>query len=258
VTGGGGGAPAERAAGAGRPPAVLGRALTKRYGPLAALDGVDLHIPAGEFVLLLGPNGAGKSTLLRLLATLSRPTSGSLRVLGIDPASGDAAGLRRRLGLLSHHTLLYDHLTGFENLLFYARLYGLPDAPAAAAEGLRSAALGERGHDPVGTYSRGMQQRLAIARALLHRPDLLLLDEPFTGLDRDATARLHRLLEGARDGRRTCVLATHDLAAGARLADRVVVLLDGRIADDRPAAGLDAAGLEGLVRRATGAAAGAP
>jgi heme exporter protein A len=245
----------------GRAPAVLARGLSKHYGPVTALDGLDLEVPAGQFVLLLGPNGAGKSTLLRLLAMLLRPTSGTLRLHGADPSPSGAVSLRARIGLLSHHTLLYDHLTGRENLLFYARLYGLPDPRAAAAAGLETSGLAGRGEDHVGTYSRGMQQRLAIARALLHGPDLLLLDEPFTGLDRQSADRLHAILEGARDGRRTCLLATHDLAAGARLADRVVVLLDGRVAADRPAAGLDAAALEGLYRRAAGAepeAAGAP
>ena len=235
----------------GRPPAVLARGLAKHYGAIAALDGIDLEIPAGQFILLLGPNGAGKSTLLRLVATLLRPTSGTLHLHGVLPTPAGAAALRARLGLLSHHTLLYDHLTGRENLIFYARLYGLPDHRAAAAAGLEMAGLAGRGEDLVGTYSRGMQQRLAIARALLHDPDLLLLDEPFSGLDRQAAGRLHGILDGARGGRRTCLLATHDLAAGAGLADRVVVLRDGRVAADRPAAGLDAAALEDLFRGAS-------
>ena len=240
----------------GRAPAVLARGLSKHYGAIAALDGVDLEVPAGQFVLLLGPNGAGKSTLLRLLATLIRPTSGTLRLHGIVPTPSGGAALRARLGLLSHHTLLYDHLTGRENLIFYARLYALPDPRAAAAAGLQMAGLAARGDDLAGTYSSGMQQRLAIARALLHDPDLLLLDEPFTGLDRRAAERLRGILDGARRKRRTCLLATHDLAAGAALADRVVVLRDGRVAADRPAAGLDAAALEGLFRDATRAVAG--
>ncbi|MBI4168711.1 MAG: ABC transporter ATP-binding protein [Acidobacteria bacterium] len=236
--------------------ALEARGLGKRFGPIPALDGVDLAVPAGQFVLLLGPNGAGKSTLLRLFATLLRPGAGTLRVLGEDVGNGDRAAIRRRIGLLSHQTFLYDHLTGEENLTFYARLYGLADPPAAAREALRAARLEGRGSDQVRTYSRGMQQRLAIARALLHRPDVLLLDEPFTGLDRDAALRLEERLREERSARRTCVLATHDFRAALGVADRVIVLVDGRLAADRPAAGSDPGSLEALFSTATRA--GAP
>ncbi len=244
------GSPAGREDGS---PALLARGLTKQYGPVPAVDDVSLGIPAGQFVVLLGPNGAGKSTLLRLLATLIRPTAGGVLIHGQDPARGDAAPLRRRIGLLSHRTFLYDHLTGLENLEFYARLYGLADAPAVAGEALHGVGLGGRGADLVRTYSRGMQQRLAIARALLHRPDILLLDEPFTGLDREATDRLHAILRRAREDGRTCVMVTHDLGAGLALADRVVVLLAGRVVVDRAAHGLTPPALEALFRLATGA-----
>ncbi|HEU4400731.1 MAG TPA: ABC transporter ATP-binding protein [Candidatus Polarisedimenticolia bacterium] len=231
--------------------ALRARSLGKRYGSFPALDRIDLEIPAGQFVLLLGPNGAGKSTLLRLFATLIRPTSGEVLIHGAPAAGEEAAGLRRRIGLLSHHTFLYDHLTGRENLLFYARLYGLPDPGRAARDALRAVGLEERSEDLVRTYSRGMQQRLAIARASLHAPDILLLDEPFTGLDREATDRLQDNLRRAREARRTCVMATHDFAAGVPLADRVVILRAGRVALDRAAAGLDAAAVETLFRNTT-------
>jgi heme exporter protein A len=240
--------------------AIEAQGLGRRFGPIPALDGIDLAVPAGQFVLLLGPNGAGKSTLLRLFATLLRPGAGTLRILGEDAGGGDRAGIRRRIGLLSHQTFLYDHLTGEENLLFYGRLYGLADPPAAAREALRTVRLEGRGSDQVRTYSRGMQQRLAIARALLHRPDLLLLDEPFTGLDRDASLGLVGRLHEERSARRTCVLATHDLRSALGVADRVIVLTDGRLAADRPAAGIDLEGLEALLGAATrpgAAAAGA-
>jgi heme exporter protein A len=230
---------------------LAARGLTRRFGSLPALDGIDLDVPAGQSVLLLGPNGAGKSTLLRLCATLLRPTSGSLRLFGDDAGGEGRHRLRRRIGFLSHRTFLHHHLTGRENLLFYARLYDLRDPGAAADAALRQAGLAGRGDDAAGGYSRGMQQRLAIARALLHDPDLLLLDEPFTGLDRDAADRLEERLGTERSRGRTFLLASHDLAGGSRLADRVVILCDGRVALDRPAAGLDAAALETLFRRAT-------
>jgi heme exporter protein A len=244
------GPPAERAEGV---PALVARGLTKQYGPIRAVDGVDLAIPAGQSVALLGPNGAGKTTLLRLLATLVRPTTGGVLIHGRDPARGDAAPLRRRIGLLSHRTFLYDHLTGLENLVFYARLYGLAGAPAAARQALHGAGLDARGDDLVRTYSRGMQQRLAIARALLHRPDILLLDEPFTGLDREAADRLHATLSRARRDGLTCVMATHDLGAGLPHADRIVVLLAGRAVADREARGLALPEVEALIMRTTGA-----
>jgi heme exporter protein A len=203
-------------------------------------------------VLLLGPNGAGKSTLLRILSTLVRPTSGSLLIHGVDAGRADRLAVRRRVGLLSHQTYLYENLSGSENLEFYARLYGLPDPLRAARAGLSSARLLDREPDLVRTFSRGMKQRLAIARALLHHPDVLLLDEPFSGLDREACALLTEQLRRARAEGRTCVLATHDFGAGAPIADRLVVLASGRVVIDRPMGGLDLAGLEALFREATG------
>ncbi len=142
------------------PPVVEARGLAKRYGPLAALDGIDLSVQAGQAIVLLGANGAGKSTLLRLLATLTRPSGGRLRLFGEEVLPSDAGRLRGRIGFLSHQTFLYEHLTGLENLLFYARLYGLPDPGRAAREALGAARLLDRQEDRVGVYSRGMQQRL--------------------------------------------------------------------------------------------------
>ena len=234
-------------AGQGTAPAIEVRGLAKRYGPLAALDGLDLAVPVGQSVLLLGPNGAGKSTLLRLFATLIRPSGGCLRLFGEDTFRPGVAAHRRRIGFLSHQTFLYEHLTGRENLLFYARLYSLPDPSAAARDAIGGARLSHRQDDRVAAYSRGMQQRLAIARALLHHPDLILLDEPFTGLDRESSSRLEERLRQEREAGRTCVMATHDLGQGLRAADHVLVLLDGRLALDVPARGADLAHLERLL-----------
>jgi len=228
-------------------PAIEATGLAKRYGPVVAVESVDLVVTPGESVALFGPNGAGKSTLLRLFATLMRPSTGRLRLFGADASSSDAAALRRRIGFLSHQTFLYDHLTGLENLLFYARLYALPDPAGVARESIRTARLEHRRDDRVGSYSRGMQQRLAIARVLMHQPEMLLLDEPFTGLDRPSCSSLEATLAGERGAGRTCILATHDFGPGLRAADRVLVLVDGRLVLDRAARGLDPASLEALM-----------
>lgn len=232
-------------------PAIRAAALRRLYGALPALDGVDLMVPSGTCVLLLGANGAGKSTLLRVVSTLIPPTSGTLRIYGADARRADRTTLRRRIGLLAHQTYLYENLTAVENLHFYARLYGLPSPRDAAHEALASAALEDRAADLVRTFSRGMKQRLAIARALLHDPDLLLLDEPFTGLDRESCARLTAQLAASRDAGRTCLLATHAIAEATGLADRVVVLAAGRVAADHPAARMGTRELESLLGQVT-------
>ena len=240
------------------PPVVEARGVAKRYGPLAALEGIDLSVSAGEAIVLLGPNGAGKSTLLRLLATLTRPSGGRLRLFGEEALPSDAGVLRSRIGYLSHQTFLYEHLTGRENLVFYARLYGLSDPERAAREALGAACLSDRQDDRVGAYSRGMQQRPAIARALLHGPEMVLLDEPFTGLDRESSARLEDRLRQLRAAHRTCVMATHDLDQGLRFADRVLVLRGGRLECDAPVRGLDSARLEALLVNSEAAAGPGP
>ena len=232
-------------------PALRAAALRRIYGALPALDGVDLTVSSGTCVLLLGANGAGKSTLLRVLSTLVPPTSGTLQIFGADARRADRMDLRRRIGLLAHQTYLYEDLTAAENLQFYARLYDLPSPRDAAREALASAALRDRADDLVRTFSRGMKQRLAIARALLHDPDLLLLDEPFTGLDRESCARLTERLAALRDAGRTCLLATHAVAVAAGLADRVVVLAAGRVAADHPAGRMGPGELETLLGEVT-------
>ena len=229
------------------------RKLRKAFGSKVALRNVDLQVPAGESLVIFGPNGAGKTTLVRILASLSRPTGGAVFIGGLNLAT-HADGIRRYLGVVSHAPLLYDSLTAEENLRFFARLYNLQDAEARITAILERVGLAARRGDLVRTYSRGMVQRLAIARALVHDPQLLLLDEPDTGLDPQAAEMLHGLLaelsgrgaEASPAQRRTIVTITHNLERGLALADRVVILAHGRLVFDRPTDGLNATELRAL------------
>ncbi|MBN2003607.1 MAG: heme ABC exporter ATP-binding protein CcmA [Anaerolineae bacterium] len=214
-------------------PTVEAHDLVKTFGPHTALSGVNLHVEAGEWVTLVGPNGAGKTTLLRILATLARPTSGDVRIFGLD-ARRYGLAICRQLGFLSHRTLLYDDLTAVQNLAFYSRVYGLADGPARSAVMLDRLHLTARQNDLVVTYSRGMQQRLAVARAMLHRPRLLLLDEPYTGLDLLAAEALTRLLAEINAAGCTILLTTHTLEGAVFLGRRTVVLRQGRVIHDAP------------------------
>jgi ABC-type multidrug transport system ATPase subunit len=194
-----------------------------------ALDRLDLAVGAGEALTVFGPNGAGKSTLCRLLTSTLKPTSGSLRVAGHDPRRQELA-VKRMFGVVSHQTFLYDALSARQNLLFFARLAGVP-APAARVEALlRAVGLDERGDDPVRSFSRGMQQRLALSRALLQEPEILILDEPFTGLDPLAARWLEETIAALRAQGTTLLLVTHDPARGLALSDRWILLARGRLA----------------------------
>ena len=217
------------------------RNLTKSFGHRVALAGVDLFVASGESVTLVGPNGAGKTTLLRVLATLARPTSGTVRVAGLDAARA-GEDVRRQIGFLSHRTLIYEDLSCEQNLRFYARLYGLADGPARIAELLDGVGLATRRHERAGTLSRGMQQRLSVARAVLHRPRVLLLDEPYTGLDARAARVLTDLLsQFVAEENSAVLLATHDLSRGLAQGHRVVVLARGRVVQDVPRPEVDPA-----------------
>jgi len=214
------------------------RNLTKSFGRQQVLRGVDLEISAGEFVALVGPNGAGKTTLLRILATLSKATSGQVRIGGVDIHQSPVA-VRRQLGLVSHQPLLYEDLTADENLRFYGRMYQLPDLERRLEAVLDQVGLMDRRHDPVRTFSRGMQQRLAIARSILHQPTVMLLDEPDTGLDQHAADMLHRLLRQLVTTGRTVLMTTHNLQRGLEMADRVAILSGGQIQYQAATADLD-------------------
>lgn len=204
------------------------RDLVKRFGSLAALRGIDLDVSTGESVAIVGPNGAGKTTLFRILATLDKPTAGTVRIAGFDLANG-AVGIRRQIGFLSHQPLVYEHLSADENLRFYGRMYDVADLEYKIADVLEHVGLAGRRRDLVRTYSRGMKQRLAIARVLLHDPSILLLDEPYTGLDQQAEEMLDTLLHSQGWGSRTVLLSTHNLGQALWLSSRIVVLHRGRI-----------------------------
>ena len=205
------------------------RKLVKRFGLKTVLRGLDFHVEAGEFVALLGPNGAGKTTFLRILASLSRPSLGHVSIAG-HKLPDHAAEVRRRLGVVSHLPLLYADLTAEENLRFYGRMYGLPNLDARISEVLDLVGLSHRRRDLVRTFSRGMQQRLAIGRAVLHDPQVILFDEPYTGLDQDASAMLDDVLRSVAALGRTVVMTSHDLARAEDLASRFDVLSRGTIA----------------------------
>ena len=218
--------------------------LTKRYGHHRALANVDITLRAGTLCALLGPNGAGKSTLLGIVSTLVRPSSGDVVYRDGDGSVEPGGELRRQIGMLAHDSFVYAQLTGMENLQFYGRLYDLDEVDSRAAQlldevGLDSDARGR----PAGTYSRGMTQRLSLARALLHDPQVLLLDEPFTGLDRAGADALSRTLVAAKERGRLVLVVTHDLESIGDVTDHVVVLRRGRLVhEDSRESGDDSAG----------------
>ena len=226
--------------------AIESKGLRKQFGLIEALRGVEFRLRAGEFLTIFGPNGAGKTTLQGILSSLTRPTAGQARVAGYDVTDNDPR-MRREIGVISHASFLYPDLTALENLVFYARLYGLADPEAVALRGLEEVELSLRRHDKVGTFSRGMVQRVSIARAMIHNPSILFLDEPYTGLDQHASLLLERHLKELKTEKRTVVMTTHDFGRGLEMADRVAIQVKGRFAKflDRADAG-DAAAFERL------------
>ncbi|HEX2909421.1 MAG TPA: heme ABC exporter ATP-binding protein CcmA [Chloroflexia bacterium] len=226
-----------------RPVMLRARGIVKTFGQFAVLKGIDFSLYEGEFVTLLGPNGAGKTTLLRILSMLARPSSGTVEIAGI-PLREARPSIRSLVGVISHLTFLYEDLTARENLEFFGKMYGLSGAELEQRVNylLERVGLERRSAQRVRFFSRGMQQRLSLARAVLHRPPILLLDEPDTGLDRQAAEMLAQVIaEPASGGVRRCVLmTTHNLERGLAMSDRLVVLSGGRIARETPSSRLKA------------------
>jgi heme exporter protein A len=208
------------------PPIVEVTELARDFGSTRAVAGVTFSLAAGECLALFGPNGAGKTTLLRVLAGLLKPTSGSARVAGVQLPGGPLA--RSRVGLISHHTMLYDALSPRENVTFSARLYGIRDPRGRVEDSLRRMSMLERADDPIRSLSRGMQQRVSIARAMVHSPQLVLADEPYSGLDESGARALTVLLRELRSAGTAIIIVTHNLAEGLSLATHVAVMQHGK------------------------------
>ncbi len=225
--------------------------LVKAFGRRPVLRGIDLEVPAGQSVALFGPNGAGKTTLIRIIAGLSKHTSGQV-LLGGQDVQKAGHSLRRHIGFVSHNPLVYDSLTAEENLIFFGRMYDVPELPQRIVQVLEQVGLAGRRKDVVRTYSRGMIQRLAIGRAILHNPPILLLDEPDTGLDQQAADMLRSLLVELGSGDRTVLLTTHNLERGIEWADRALILNGGRVRFDSSTAGLASGEFRGIYTETVG------
>ena len=208
-------------------PVLQAQGLVREYGSVIAVDEIDLSLARGEFLTIFGPNGAGKTSLLALLAGALRPSRGQVWLRGEALDFGEVEW-RRRIGVLSHQSFLYGHLSAEENLRFYGQLFGLSDVDNVVRDKLQHLGLQERAASLVRDLSHGMRQRLALARALLHDPDIVLLDEPYTGLDPSAALVLQGVLSDLRDGRRTVVMVTHNLSEGVALATTVAIMNRGR------------------------------
>jgi len=218
-------------------PIVEATGLTREFGPRRAVAGVTFSLAAGECLALFGPNGAGKTTLLRMLAGLLKPTSGSARISGIQLPGGPLA--RSRVGLISHHTMLYEALSARENVSFAARLYGIRDSRGRVEDSLRRMSMLERADAPIRSLSRGMQQRVSIARAMVHAPELVLADEPYSGLDENGARALTALLKELRSAGTAIIVVTHNLVEGLSLATHAAVMQRGKFVRYDPARSID-------------------
>lgn len=234
-----------------QPPVFSLDRVSKRFGYAFALREVSFELAEGEFALLLGNNGAGKSTLLRILSTLMRPSAGIVRYRGA-PYPASHAPARQELGVMSHESRLYGDLTAEENLRLFGTLYGVPELPAAIGAALRRVGLHDVPGVPTRAFSSGMVKRLALARLLIQRPRVLLLDEPYSGLDQGSLELFDAYLEEFRAGGGTTLLVTHQFTNGLGRCGRVLVLHRGRLVYNRPAAGLDAAACAALLREHAG------
>ena len=219
-------------------PAVEAQGLTRRFGSRAAVNAVTLEVEIGISTALFGPNGAGKTTLLRVLSSALRPSAGELKIAGMSYRN-EPREIRRMIGVISHSSYLYDDLPCRENLVFFGKLYGLADPVGRAEELLGEMELAERADDPAGTLSRGMTQRLSIARSLVHDPEIIFLDEPFSGLDPHAASVLRTTVVRLRERRRTVVMVTHNIPLGLKLSDRWLLMNQGRLVDQGESRGQD-------------------
>ncbi|WHY76024.1 heme ABC exporter ATP-binding protein CcmA [Neobacillus sp. WH10] len=205
--------------------------LTKQADNKLILRSVDLSIKKGETVAILGPNGAGKSTLLKVLATLIKPTSGHVLVNGLDLKKNQIE-IKKLLGYLPHSSLLYDHYSPLENLVFFGNIYGVKNVEQKAINLVKEVGLSFFLNEPVKNFSRGMIQRIAIARAIVHDPEVLLLDEPHTGLDQGAISILNNVIVSMKEKGTTTLMVTHDFKQAAEICDRVLIVKNGKIVDD--------------------------
>ncbi len=212
--------------------------LTKSFGNFKALRGINLKLEKGQFLTIFGPNGAGKTTLIKILSTLMKPTSGVIKIAGLDLRE-DGESVRKQIGVISHSTYLYPNLTAYENLKFYGKMYDLQNLPATIERVLEEVGLKDRMHDLVRTYSRGMQQRLSIARAILHDPAVMFLDEPYTGLDLHAAEMLRDLLQTVHTRERTVIMTTHSISQGLEVSDLVGILVRGKLVYLEPIGKID-------------------
>lgn len=212
--------------------------LTKTFGNLYALRNLSFSLNKGEFLTIFGPNGAGKTTLIRILSTITKASSGEIKIADLS-FEDDSEKIRRQIGVIAHQTFLYENLTAEENLRFYGKLYDVENLSKKIETILSEVGLELRKKDFVRTFSRGMQQRLAIARALLHEPSILLLDEPYTGLDQHASGMLTNWLNRLRSSEQTILMVTHDLEQGLELADRIAILVEGQLVFNQEQKGVD-------------------
>jgi heme exporter protein A len=207
---------------------IEARGLNKKFGYKTALRNIDIFLQEGDSLALFGPNGAGKSTLIQVLSSLQQPTSGSVRIAGYE-AQGDREALHQIIGLIAHQTFLYPHLTAYENLKFYGTMYAVARLDVRIKDVLDLVGLSDHTQDTVQNFSRGMQQRLSIGRAIIHDPLIMFLDEPFTGLDQQGREDFIKLILQFRDQGKTVIMASHDLQLGIELCDRAAILKSGRI-----------------------------
>ena len=225
--------------------AIEVRQLRKEFGVFKAVDGISFDLKRGEFLSIFGPNGAGKTTLIKILIGLTRPSSGTARVAGYEVGEG-IPEMRREIGVISHSPALYPDLTPMENLIFFGKMYGLERPQESAIAVLEDVGLAPRRDDQVRTFSRGMLQRLSIARAILHDPSILFLDEPFTGLDIHASNVLKEHLQTLHDRKRTILMTTHDVSCGLEMCDKVALQVKGQIAFFEDAKDIDKKNFEAL------------